>query len=115
MPALVVANTVQNSLHAVLLMVLLRIAIGPLLLREIIPAFLKISAATAAMVAVAWGLQLLLAHVGFFSLSHLTGQFLTVMVVGLVALGVYIGGVLLLRVEEVGLIKGIVMAKLGKR
>src|SRR5579859_2578482 len=115
MPALVVANTVQNSLHAVILMVLLRIAIGPLLLREIIPAFLKISAATAAMVAVAWGLQLLLAHVGLFSLSHLTGQFLTVMVVGLVAVGVYIGGVLLLRVEEVGLMKGIVMAKLGKR
>jgi putative peptidoglycan lipid II flippase len=115
MPALVVANTVQNSLHAVILMVLLRIAIGPLLLREIIPAFLKISAATAAMVAVAWGLQLLLAHVGFFSLSHLTGQFLTVMVVGLVAVGVYIGGVMLLRVEEVGLMKGIVMAKLGRR
>jgi putative peptidoglycan lipid II flippase len=115
MPALVVANTVQNSLHAVILMVLLRVAIGPLLLREIIPAFLKISAATAAMVAVAWGLQALLGHVGLFSLNHLSGQFLMVMVVGLVAVGVYVGGVLLLRVEEVGLMKGIVMAKLGRR
>ncbi len=115
MQALVVANTVQNSLHAVILMVLLRMAIGPLLLREIIPAFLKISAATAAMVAVAWGLQALLGRVGLFSLNHLSGQFLMVMVVGLVAVGVYVGGVLLLRVEEVGLMKGIVMAKLGRR
>src|SRR6266567_8849021 len=115
MPALVVANTVQNSLHAVILLVLLRIAIGPLRLREIIPAFLKISAATTAMVIIAWGLQVLLAHVGLFSLNHLSGQFLVVTVVGLVAVGVYIGGVMLLRVEEVGLMKGIVMTKLGRR
>ncbi len=115
MPALVVANTVQNSLHAVILLVLLRIAIGPLRLREIIPAFLKISAATTAMVIIAWGLQVLLAHVGLFSLNHLSGQFLVVTVVGLVAVGVYIGGVMLLRVEEVGLMKGILMTKLGRR
>ena len=115
MPALVVANTVQNSFHAIILLVLLRKAIGPLRVREIVPAFLKISVATAAMVAVAWGLQLLLAHVGLFSLNHLSGQFLTVIVIGLIAVGVYVGGVMLLRVEEVGLMKGIVMAKLGKR
>jgi putative peptidoglycan lipid II flippase len=115
MPALVVANTVQNSFHAVILLVLLRMAIGPLRLREIVPAFLKISVATAAMVAIAWGLQLLLAHVGLFSLNHLSGQFLTVIVIGLIAVGVYVGGVMVLRVEEVGLMKGIVMAKLGKR
>ncbi|HEY6407952.1 MAG TPA: hypothetical protein VIY29_10840, partial [Ktedonobacteraceae bacterium] len=113
-PALVVANTVQNSFHAVILLLLLRKAIGSLSLREIIPVFLKISAATVAMVIVAWALQALLAHVGLFSLNHLTGQFLTVMVVGLFAVGVYVGVVLLLRVEEVALIKGIVMAKLGK-
>ncbi len=115
MPALVVANTVQNSLHAVILLVLLRMTIGPLRLREIISAFLKISAATIAMVAVAWGLQVLFGHIRLFSLNHLTGQFLTVLVSGLVAVGVYVGGVLLLRVEEVGMMKGIVMAKLGKR
>lgn len=115
MPALVVANTVQNSLHPIILLVMLRLAIGPLRLREIIPAFLKISAATAAMVAVAWGLQVLFGYVGIFSLNHLSGQFLTVLVAGIVALGVYAGGVLLLRVEEVGMMKGIVMAKLGKR
>ncbi len=94
---------------------MLRIAIGPLRLREIIPAFLKISVATAAMVAVAWGLQVLFGYVGIFSLNHLSGQFLTVLVAGLAAIGVYAGGVLLLRVEEVGMMKGIVMAKLGKR
>jgi len=115
MPALVVANTVQNSLHPIILLLMLRIAIGPLRLREIIPAFLKISVATAAMVAVAWGLQVLFGYVGIFSLNHLTGQFLTVLVAGLAAIGVYAGGVLLLRVEEVGMMKGIVMAKLGKR
>ncbi len=115
MPALVVANTVQNSLHAVILLVLLRIAMGPLRLLEIIPAFLKISAATTAMVIIAWGLQVLLAHVGLFSLDHLSGQFLVVTVVGLVAVVVYVGGVMLLRVEEVGLMKGIVMTKLGRR
>ncbi len=115
MPALVVANTVQNSLHPIILLVMLRLAIGTLHLREIIPAFLKISAATAAMVAVAWGLQVLFGYVGIFSLNHLSGQFLTVLVAGLAAVGVYAGGVLLLRVEEVGMMKGIVMAKLGKR
>ena len=115
MPALVVANTVQNSLHAVILLVLLRMTIGPLRLREIISAFLKISAATIAMVAVAWGLQVLFGHIRLFSLNHLTGQFLTVLVSGLVAVVVYVGGVLLLRVEEVGMMKGIVMAKLGRR
>lgn len=114
MPALVVANTVQNSLHAVILLVLLRATIGSLRLREIMPAFLKISAATIAMVAVAWGLQVLLGHIRLFSLNHLSGQFLTVLVPGLVAVGVYTGGVLLLRVEEVGMMKRIVMAKLGK-
>ncbi|HCJ36012.1 MAG TPA: hypothetical protein DHV65_17170, partial [Ktedonobacter sp.] len=92
MPALVVANTVQNSLHPIILLLMLRIAIGPLRLREIIPAFLKISVATAAMVAVAWGLQVLFGYVGIFSLNHLSGQFLTVLVAGFAAIGVYAGG-----------------------
>jgi putative peptidoglycan lipid II flippase len=115
MPALVLANTVQNLLHAVLLLVLLRFAIGPLRVRETIPAFLKISAATAAMVIIAWSLQTLLSHVGLFSLNHLLGQFLTVLLVGSVAAGVYVGGVLLLKVEEIGLMKNIVMTRLGRR
>jgi hypothetical protein len=76
---------------------------------------LKIVAATAAMVAVAWGLQVVLGHVALFSLSTLVGQLLTVVLVGGLATGVYIGGVLLLKVEEVGLVKGAVLAKLGRK
>ena len=115
MPALAFANTVQNSLHPIIMLVLLRLAIGPMRVREVIPTGLKILVATAAMVAVAWGLQVLLGHTALFSLNHLLGQFLTVVVVGCVAVGVYIGGVLLLKVEEIGLVKGVVLAKLGKR
>ena len=115
MPALAFANTVQNSLHPIIMLVLLRLAIGPMRVREVIPPALKILVATAAMVVVAWGLQVLLGHTALFSLNHLLGQFLTVVVVGCVAVGVYIGGVLVLRVEEIRLMKGVVLARLGKR
>ena len=115
MPALAFANTVQNSLHPIILLVLLRMAIGPIRIRETIPALLKILAATAVMVVVAWGAQVLLAHITLFSLSHLLGQVLTVIVAGSLATIVYIGGVLLLRVEEVRLVKGAILAKLGRR
>src|SRR6266516_2994489 len=115
MPALAFANTVQNSLHAVILLVLLRMVIGHLRIREIIPTLLKILAATTVMVAVAWGTQVFLAHIGLFSLDRLLGQLLTVAVAGGLAVVVYLGGALLLRVEEVGLVKGAVMAKLGRK
>ena len=115
MPALAFANTVQNSLHPIILLVLLRMAIGPIRIRETIPVLLKILAATAVMVVVAWGAQVLLAHITLFSLSHLLGQVLTVIVAGSLATIVYIGGVLLLKVEEVRLVKGAILAKLGRR
>ncbi len=47
MPALAFANTVQNSLHAIILLVLLRMAIGHIRIRELIPTVLKILVATA--------------------------------------------------------------------
>lgn len=115
MPALAFANTVQNSLHAVILLVLLRMAIGSIRVRETIPTVLKILLASAALVAVAWGLQWLLGHLALFSLGSFLGQLLTVVVAGGIAASVYIGGVLVLKVEEVGLLKGAVLAKLGKR
>jgi len=114
MPALAFANTVQNLLHAIILLVFLRIAIGHIRIREMIPTVLKILAATVVMVAVAGGVQLLLGHIGLFSLNRLLGQFLTVIVAGGLAVLVYLGGVLLLRIEEVRLVKGAVMAKLGR-
>lgn len=115
MPALAFANTVQNSLHAIILLILLRMAIGSIKVRETIPTVLKILVSAAAMVAVAWSVQLLVSHIGIFALDKLWGQLLTVVVVGGLASLVYIGGVLLLRVEEVGLVKGAIMAKLGKK
>jgi putative peptidoglycan lipid II flippase len=115
MPALAFANTVQNSLHAIILLVLLRMIIGHLRLREIIPTVLKILVATAAMVAIAWGAQLILGHFKVFSLDRLLGQFLTVVIAGGLAVLVYLGAILLLRIEEIGLVKNAVVAKLGRK
>ncbi|MBV9691570.1 MAG: hypothetical protein JO202_17875, partial [Ktedonobacteraceae bacterium] len=114
-PALAFANTVQNSLHAIILLVLLRVAIGSMSVRKTVPTLLKITVATVAMVAVAWLLQLVLEHINLFSLDKLIGQFLTVVVAGGLAALVYVGTVLVLKVEEVGLLKRAVLAKLGKR
>src|SRR5579864_9417306 len=115
MPALAFANTVQNTMHALILLVLLRLAIGTIRVRETIPTVLKIILAAAVMVIVAVALLWLLGHVALFSLSHLLGDLLTVVVVGAIACAVYLGGVLLLRVEEVALVKRAVMAKLGRK
>ncbi len=113
--ALAFANTVQNSMHAVILLFLLRRAMGSLHIRQTIPAILKICVAAAAMGLVAWGAMVLLSHVALFSLDHLIGQFLTIVVAGGLAVAVYIAGVLLFKVEEINLVKGAVLAKLGKK
>ena len=115
MPALAFANTVQNSLHAIILLVLLRRAIGSMRVRETIPTILKILLAAAVMAVAAWALQLLLVHVGPFTLSRLSGDLLTVIVAGGIASLVFLSGVLALRVEEVGMVKNAVLAKLGRR
>ena len=115
MPALAFANTVQNSLHAIILLVLLRLAIGSLRIRETLPTVLKILLATALLVAVAWGLQTLFSHIALFSLQSLIGELLTVLIAGGLAAAAYFACVLLLKVEEVRLLKGAVLAKLGKR
>ncbi|HEX6484973.1 MAG TPA: lipid II flippase MurJ [Ktedonobacteraceae bacterium] len=115
MPALAFANTVQNSLHPIILLILLRIVMGSIRVREMIPTVLKILLAAAAMGLVAWGVQVLLGHLALFSLNSFSGQLLMVIVAGGLASLVYIGGVLLLKVEEVGLVAGAVMAKLGRR
>ena len=106
MPALALANTVQNSLHPIILLVLLRIVMGSIRIRETIPTVLKILVAATAMGLVAWGVQVLLGHIALFSLNNLSGQLLTVIVAGGLAVLVYGGAVLLLKVEEVGLVAG---------
>lgn len=113
--ALAFANTVQNSMHAVILLILLRRAMGSLHVRQAIPAILKICVAAAVMGGVAWITMDLLGHISFFSLDHLIGQILTVLIAGGLAAAVYVGGILLFKVEEINLVKGAVLAKLGKR
>lgn len=115
MPALPLANSVQNTTHALILLVLLRMAVGSLNLTGILPALLKILFATAIMFAVAWGLQSVLAHVSLFSLNTFYGSLLTVIVAGGIAAVVYFGLVVVLKVEEVTMLKGALMAKLGKK
>jgi hypothetical protein len=88
---------------------------GSIRIREMIPTVLKILVAATAMGLVAWGVQVLLGHIALFSLNNLSGQLLTVIVAGGLAVLVYGGAVLLLKIEEVGLVAGAVMAKLGKK
>lgn len=115
--ALAFANTVQNSSHAIILLVLLRMSIGSMHVRSMIPAVLKIVVATAALIVVAWGVQFGLAatHLSFLSTSTLIGQFITVVLAGGLAVLAYLGLVLALKVEEIGLLKGAILAKLGKK
>jgi putative peptidoglycan lipid II flippase len=115
MPALALANSVQNTTHALILLVLLRIAVGSLNLTGILPALLKILLATAIMFVVAWGLQSVLAHIGLFSLHTFFGSLLTVIVAGGIAAAVYFGVVVVLKVEEVTMLKGALQAKLGRK
>jgi len=109
------ANTVQNSMHAIILLVLLRMTIGSMSVRKTAPTVLKILVATAAMVAVAWVLQKVLGHIALFSLSHLLGALLTVAIAGGLATAVYFGLILLFKVEEISLLQRAVMTKLGKK
>ncbi len=115
MPMLALANTVQNSLHGIILLFLLRFTIGSIRVRETIPTVFKVLVVTAAMVAVAWGAQVVLSHIHLFSLDTLLGSLLTVIVAGGLAVVVFLGGVLLLKVEEIGMLKGAVLAKLGRK
>jgi putative peptidoglycan lipid II flippase len=115
MPALAFANTVQNSLHPIILLILLRLIMGSLHIRKLLPTVLKILLAAAAMGAIAWAMQLLLGHIALFSLDRLSGSLLTVIIAGGLASLVYTGGVLLLRVEEVNLTVGALKAKLGRK
>jgi putative peptidoglycan lipid II flippase len=115
MPALAFANAVQTSLHAIILLVIMRRVVGPMHLSRLVPTIGKLLLAAAIMVAVAWGLQVFLAPISFFSLTSFIGRLLTVLVVGFSAGFVYFGIVTLLKVEEVTMLKGVIMARLGKR
>jgi len=114
-PALALANTLQNSMHAIILLVLLRRAMGSLHLRAALPTLLKICISAGLMGLVAWGVMVALGRIELFSLARLPGQLFTVIVAGGLASVVYFGAVLLLRVEEITLVRQAVLAKLGRR
>jgi putative peptidoglycan lipid II flippase len=115
MPALAFGNTVQNSLHAIILLVLLRLAVGPMHLRKLLPTLLKILLAGTVMIAVAQGLQIWLAHIPLFSSTTFLGHLLTVVLIGIIAATVYFGVTIMLKVEEVTMLRRTFMAKLGKK
>lgn len=113
--ALAFANTVQISAQSIILLILLRMAIGPLNIRNTIPTILKIGIAALLMAGGAWGAQFGLSHLALFSLSHLIGQLLTLLIAGGIAVVIYFGVILLLKVEEINMLKGVVMAKLNRK
>jgi hypothetical protein len=84
-------------------------------LGKLVPTIAKLLLAAAIMVAIAWGLQVLLAPIPLFSLTSFIGRLLTVIIVGFIAGFVYFGIVILLKVEEVAMLRDAVRAKLGKR
>jgi putative peptidoglycan lipid II flippase len=115
--ALTIANSVQNSVHAVFLLIVLRRVVGSLHLRSMIPAVGKILVATAVLVLVAGGLQWIFAqsHLSIVSLDSFVGRLLIVVIAGGLATVAYFAVAIVLRIEEVALLKGAVLAKLGKR
>jgi putative peptidoglycan lipid II flippase len=113
--ALAFANTVQISAQAIILLILLRMAIGPLNIRATIPTILKICFAALLMGVAAWAIQLGLANVALFSLKSIVGQFLTLIIAGGIAVVIYFGTILLFKVEEITMLRGIVRAKLVRK
>jgi putative peptidoglycan lipid II flippase len=113
LPAMAFANTVQNSVHGIILLVLLRMAIGSLHVRRMIPAVGKVVLASLLLVGVAWGVQLGLGQIAFFAHGFL-GGLLTLVLAGGLGVVVFGGCVLVLKVEEVNLLKGALMKKLGR-
>lgn len=115
--ALAFANTVQNSVHAIFLLLVLWRVIGSLHLRSMLPALLKIGISTCVLVGVAWGGQWLMAasHLRIFALDRFIGRLVVVLAAGSLAAAAYFAVAILLKLEEVALLKGTIMAKFGRR
>jgi putative peptidoglycan lipid II flippase len=114
-PALAFANTLQNSMHGVILVILFYRFFGALNLRGTVPVLFKILAATAAMVAAALILEHAMTAVPIFTLHTFRGQLLVTAVTGGAAAVVYFACLGALRVEELELLKRAMLAKLGRR
>lgn len=112
-PALVLANTIQNSLHGVILLVLLWRLLGGLHGYTLAESALKMCIAGAAMAIVALVCASLLGAVT--TISSLSGQLLQLGVAGAAGLATYFGVSLALGVDEVRMSWELVTARLGVR
>jgi putative peptidoglycan lipid II flippase len=115
LPAMALANAVQNSSHALILFGLLTLAIGDLGLRELAAGVARIGLAAAGMASVCWGLLALLPRLlpGLFAADHTGGALLLVALVSGAGAGIYFALAAWLRVEEVQLLGGLLGTVLG--
>jgi putative peptidoglycan lipid II flippase len=114
MPALAFANTFQNSMHALILLVLLRRAIGPLAGEGLLGALGKICLAAGIMGALCWALLQLVSPLPLFSLAHFTGQLLTVAITAGAGTLAYLVLIRLFGLEEMRLLGNIIRRRLAR-
>jgi putative peptidoglycan lipid II flippase len=117
LPALVFANSLALAMHTVLMYITLTLLIGALNIREQIANLWRLTLAAAGMavviLALLWYLPTL--DTSYFASDTITGKVLTLLLVGLVASGVYFFLAWLLRVQEVKMVGGMFLARLGRR
>ncbi len=114
MPALAFANSFQTSIHALILLVLLRRAMGRLSGEGLLGALGKICLAAAIMGALCWVLLQVVSPLPLFSLAHLTGQALTVAVTAGAGALAYLVLIRLFGLEEMRLFVSIIWRRLGR-
>ena len=114
MPVLAFAQAVQNSMHALILLVLLRRAIGPLAGEGLLGALGKICLAAAIMGGVCWLLLQAVSPFGLFTLNHFTGQLLTVLITAGGGTLVYFLLAHLFGLQEIRLLGSLVRRRLGR-
>ena len=115
MPALAFAQAFQNSMHALILLVLLRRAIGSLSGEGLLGALGKICLAAAIMGGVCWLLLQLVSPLALFNLDHFTGQLLTVLITAGGGIMIYFLLAHVFGLQEVRLLGSLVRRKLGRR
>jgi putative peptidoglycan lipid II flippase len=114
MPALAFAQAFQNSAHAIILLILLRRAIGPLAGEGLLAALGKICLASAIMGGACWALLQVVSPLTLFNLQHLGGQALTVLVTAGGGTLIYFLLAHLFGLQEVRLLGSIVRRRLGR-
>jgi putative peptidoglycan lipid II flippase len=104
---LALANTIQIGLHALLLLVLLLAAIGAFPGRSLLTTTAKVVVASAIMAAIVLAINRLIPSDSFGHLNHLVA----VIVPMAAATAAYASLLVILRVEEVNLIRDVVVAR----